>query len=61
VRFDDGAGVLTVDGEDTKVGEQAHLLGSGGPLTQYPNLEWAKRPDKSCDTEQIWFVGLDDD
>jgi hypothetical protein len=61
VSFDPDAGVLLVDGAATRVGEQGRFLGVGGPRTLYSDLEWANPPDDSCNTEQIWIVGLDDD
>ena len=57
--FDDEGNELTVEGAEAKVGEVVHLLGSGGPMPPY-DFEWANRPDESCDTEVIWFVGLRD-
>ncbi|MCA9843269.1 MAG: hypothetical protein KC491_01330 [Dehalococcoidia bacterium] len=58
--FNQETNVLTVEGQGTRVGEEVHLLGSGGPLAQYPDIRWAHRPDISCDTDEIWFVGLQD-
>ncbi len=56
--FDRETNVLKIDDNQFAVGNEVVLGGSGAPLADLPNVQWATEPDDSCDSTYIWSVGL---
>ncbi|MEZ4493190.1 MAG: hypothetical protein R3C29_07770 [Dehalococcoidia bacterium] len=61
VWFSSDDNALTVDRQQTHVGEYLFLGGSGLESAVYEDVDWARQPDESCDSNNLWFVGLFDD